>query len=115
MRIAARARTANNNRHACHRRRVINRIGAQAAIKNVSPKTADQKVILGAAKQRIGTIAARQRICTCRAGQHVCVSVTRQTIGQPRSGDVFHQTECIARSVAAAAAIGEKVNIHTQR
>ena len=115
MGIAARARTANNNRHACHRRRVINRIGAQAAIKNVSPKTADQKVILGAAKQRIGTIAARQRICTCRAGQHVCVYIAGQTIGQRRSGDVFHQAECIARCITATAGIGEKVNNHTQR
>ena len=113
MRIAAYAGAAGQvYRHARRRCGVIGRIGARAAVQQISACAACQQIIFGAAIQRIIAQTAIKQVDPCGACQNVDAVIARNRITKTRSGDVFNCAERIPLRIAATAGICQQVDVH---
>ena len=77
----------------------------------VSARAAGHDIVAQAAGEIIGTGSAGQLVIACSAPQCVAGGVTRERVGEIRTGDILDTREDIARGIAASRCLLDKIDL----
>ena len=110
--IAARRDPGGADVHRRARGRIVDRVGARAAIEHVRPGAADQRVIAVAARQRVVARTANQRIVAVRAIEIGCGGAGDHRVGAGRADEFLDVEKDIALRVAARRHARGKIDRH---